>query len=194
MCGVAGCSGETPHTASSEIPDFTGPHKELITELWKNTDSDFAHKILADETISDSEWAETVKSFEQCIVDSGMLVNYVKDNGALSVTFNGVPQHKSGALITACREKSAFNPISVLRAALIRNPSNLDENELMTACLIRAKAVDPDYTKEEYIRDSDPTKNGKFVYQMPSGDDSDAFLSSPVYRCDENPVTAYTEK
>ena len=148
---LVGCGAE-PHTAPA-APAFTGPYASDFTQAWDESDSDFVREVLRDERISDQEWAEVGTRITDCFSRNGVTFLGFEDDGSYSIDPGSVDASRANELLAECEGDSGEDWIGYLRNQSLRNPENLDLDQLTADCLVDRRAVAPDYTVEDYRRD-----------------------------------------
>jgi hypothetical protein len=164
---LSGCSAEAPDqeevaawhpTYDGPIPAFSGPYESEFIEAYKSTIDPDAHRILAKGTITDEDYAAAGKSYVKCMADKGFHVTI--DGPAGQMTIDGTATDADTQRAVAAKRSCglAFDDISILHGELLRNPQNLDENVIVSACLVREGIAPSTYGPEDYARDSDLQK------------------------------------
>jgi hypothetical protein len=98
-------------------------------------------EALSDGQIEGQEVAFFKKEILSCLDGLGLNASWTQDG---SLAYSG-PKSVSQDSINKCSKKNGLDLIT-LHQAMNRNPENLDEGEIMVACLKRVKAVGPEYT------------------------------------------------
>lgn len=150
----------------AEIPQFSGPWAEDFRSSYRRATSDFERKALADEMISDSEFAEMENRFTTCLEEHSISFSGFSPTGAFEFHFReGMNAATASATADSCAASSGNDTIGSLYFAMRRNPENLDESAIMAACLVGKRVVPRGYGARDYEKDapemtfpfSDPT-------------------------------------
>lgn len=177
---VAGCSNSVTDTdgrpESSDdvaaVPDFTGPYAADFAASYQSAESDFVRQALADEEISDAEYAEMTELFRQCLADVGITFNGFDSTGAYSTSL-APNEDDTYDLVASCVTSSGQDALGLLRDIITVNPENLDTTAIMAECLVREGVVPPDYGADDYVADA--TSRFADTENMPE-ELSDAFI------------------
>lgn len=165
---LAACAGETTTnsaTTDPNMPSFSGAYKSDFEQAWNESDSEFVRGVIADQEISDEEWAEVVTRITACFESKGMTFKGFLDDGGYEVDTGSLSGDKANEILPECEEESGERWLNYLRRQLASNPNNTSAEELVTKCLIRNGVVPDDYTPEAYLEDA-PEKS--FPYVDPS--------------------------
>ena len=170
---LAACAGETTTTNGAttdpNMPSFSGAYKSDFEQAWNESDSEFVRAVIADQEISDEEWAEVVTRITECFESKGMTFRGFHDDGGYEVDTGSLSGDEANEILPECEEESGETWLNYLRRQLASNPDNTSAEERVTDCLIRNGVVPDDYTTEDYLGDA-PEKS--FPYVDPStGDD-----------------------
>jgi hypothetical protein len=172
--GLAGCSkaaakvsGE-PRASPAHSKSFEGPWSDLLQSTYKEATSNDERAALDDGVVSDQEYAYFQNKIVKCLSKHGLDARFSSD-GSLEYTNK---DHVGQDVINGCNEDHGL-PLLALRDAMNRNPENLDENEIMVACLRRAGLIDAGYTAAMYA----------------AGTDADKFMTSSRFgSCNSDPL------
>jgi hypothetical protein len=186
---VAGCGSlggksathtgvQTDSAQTESVPEFTGPYASQFKDAWTQSKSDFVRSVIADQKISDQEWAETVQRLASCLKAKGLTFKGYQADGSYSVDNGQLSPDEANAGLLPCELQSGEHWIGLLRDQLSENPNNTPVGEIMAACLIRLKVVARGYTSDDYMRDV-PTQS--FPYLNPKTGEQD------YRRCNDNP-------
>lgn len=165
------------------MPAFDGPYAAEIADAWRESDSDFVRGVIADEQITDAEWAELGVRMSDCLADEGLDFLGFDDNGTYRVGPSRVSGDDATRVLDGCERESGETWIHALRLSMSTNPDNAPIEELMTDCLIRNGAVAAGYTAEDFARDS-PQQTIPFV---------DSAGTATFWACNEDPSYARDE-
>lgn len=140
---LAGCS-------SSE-DENSNPYEAELRSARERATSDFERRALEDLRISRAEYQEAVDRFVQCMRDRGIEASAVEEDTGL-YSYRWPKAQDSSHAETACRA-GTIEIIQPIYGALVRNPENIDEFELLAKCLIRKSVVPMGYSGEQARRD-----------------------------------------
>lgn len=151
---LSGCAGAEDEPAGKQPTNddplasvaFSGPWADLFLSTYQESDSDDERQALIDGEISAQEYAYFQDKIVGCLEDLGITAQFASDK---SLRYNN-PKEVAQDKIAAC---SADNGIRVvaLKDAIDRNPTNLDENEIVVSCLKRTGVVDFDYSTQDLL-------------------------------------------
>jgi hypothetical protein len=146
LCAIAlaGCT-HSPD-AAADVREASGPAHpwaDVITSAYKQAGSDRERDALRDGVISEQEYTYFRAQIVDCLHGLGITAEWSSD-GALEYSKPAAVSHEA---VNACNKKNGIDVIA-LRDAMERNPRQLDESEILVACLKRAGSVDPGYTAE----------------------------------------------
>ncbi len=184
LASLTACSpgGSTPDAsiAEGDVPRFTGTYADEYRETWLSADIDFVRDVIRDEEITEQEWAEVVKRFDDCLDEHDIeLVEYEED-GAYGVERGaGLSDERVQDAMKECEGESGETVLGRLWHSQRQNPSNRDPNELIYDCLIRLGALDPSYSLENYLRD-----NPEFAFPFLTDEGPDLYAT-----CSSAPLT-----
>lgn len=155
--GCTPSAGNGPDSSGlPDAPSFSGPWADEFESMYRRATSDLAKSILSDEMITDAELAQIRTAFTSCLEDLGFSEVEIGDKGGFSVTPpEGIDDTKGPRLIESCSDSSGESTVGALHEWITRNPENLDESEIIVACLVREGAVGASYTAEQYRADSE---------------------------------------
>lgn len=142
---MAGCadSAEIPSPESSAAHEITanGPWAEAISSTYEQSSDSRVKEALSDNQISGQEVAFFKEQIIHCLSGLGLRGSWAEDG---SLTYSGAKSVSQDS-INSCNRKNGLDLIT-LNQAMNRNPQNLDESEIMVACLKRVQAVGREYT------------------------------------------------
>jgi len=139
-----------------DVPDFSGPWASQFTEEYIRAESDFVREVLADEKITDQELAEMRSKFTECLMGYGFTEISFEPSGGFSLKdLTGMDDELSNDRVLECSNESGESSVGALHSWIRRNPDNLDEHEIMAACLVRKGVVDPSYGAKDYTESFD---------------------------------------
>ncbi len=178
---TAGGPAQSGAARESDGPVFSGPYAAEFASAYADASSEFVRDVLRDEQITDAELAETRERFIACFAGVGYEATDFQPDGAFSLTPPpGASQSAVSDVHDRCSDQSGESSVGALHAWLRRNPENLDGSTIMAACLVRAGAVDPGYTAEQYRRDweadtgpMDPDGPGDAAFRLCNADPLD---------------------
>jgi hypothetical protein len=184
---LVGCaepeSTRDSHTAGGEAvptPAFTGPWAEDFASAFQQATSDFEQEALADEKISDQEFAEMENRFSQCLTDHRLTFSGFEPGGSFEFGFaGGMKSDEANRISDDCSASSGLNTIGSVYFQIQRNPQNLDWNTIVAACLVKKKVVPEGYSASDYSRATAATSS-----PFPRGSASDSAHNS----CSADPL------
>ena len=145
---LAGCSSAAPSVPgdSTGAGDgrFTGPWAELFEQTYAESTSDDERSALEDGEISAEEYAYFQGRIVRCLATLDVEAEFASD-GALTYS---KPQGVSQDAIQACNADNGIRVLA-LRDAIERNPTHLDESQIMLDCLKRTGVVGPGYSRSD---------------------------------------------
>ncbi|REJ06380.1 hypothetical protein DY023_06260 [Microbacterium bovistercoris] len=136
------------------MPSFSGAYKSEFEQAWNESESDFVHEVIADQEITDEEWAEVATRISKCVESKGMTFKGFLDDGGYEVDTGSLSGDEANALLPACEDESGETWLNHLRRQLASNPDNTPAEERVVQCLIRNSVVAGDYTAEDYLKDA----------------------------------------
>lgn len=159
---MAACAAETDQVGDrsdsdsfpADVPNFTGPYASELRQAWTESNSEFVRTVIADQTVSDSEWAEVETRIGKCFQNNGMKLRGYKDDGSYELDTGGVDSAKANEILPICEAESGEKWLNFLRFSAVSNPNGTPIEDLITACLVRNKVVGSDYTAEQYLKDA----------------------------------------
>ena len=154
---LSGCADDTANSvaAAVEVPEFAGPWASEFSAEYQHTDSDFVRSVLADETITDEELAQTREKFTHCLTEYGHSNIIFEADGSLQFDTSTADDPDSvDEQMDECSEVSGEGAIGALHSWIRRNPQNLDEDTIMADCLVHKGVVDESYSASEYAHDA----------------------------------------
>ncbi|MGG7507472.1 hypothetical protein [Plantibacter sp. YIM 135249] len=161
---LVGCASATPpsptgstDTANENIvvPNFDGPWAEDFASAYRDSRSDFERKALSDGSISDAEFAEMENRFKTCLESKGIPFSGFKPGGGYKFQYpSGMDSKKANTIADECSADSGLNTLGSLYFAMQRNPQNLDEPSIISACLVERQVVPKGYGASDYNKDA----------------------------------------
>lgn len=139
-----GAPEDRPGRGAVEAPSFDGPWAGLFASTWEAS-TDAERDALADSEIDELEYAYFRARIIECMDGLGLDARWEPDG---SLTY-GNNDDLDPDDVTDCMRTSGLRIIT-LKDSMTRNPENLDENEIMAACLRRAGVVPPSYTADDF--------------------------------------------
>lgn len=143
----SGCSG--PEESRPGGDQFTGPWAQELRTAYETSQSELEKQVLEDGRITDAENSELLKAYQQCVTDLGFELTWEGDEGGFSIPGEEQPSEEALAKCTDATEGDA----AMLYREMRRNPENINESEIMAACLVRIGLVDASYTAQDYESD-----------------------------------------
>ena len=170
--GLSGCAPAAappdPVPGASSSGRFTGPWADLFEVTYGQATSDDERAALDDSEISAEEYAYFQDKIVTCLDGIGVSAHFDSD-GSLKYT-------KPTAVSTdAVRDCNAENGIRViaLHDAILRNPTHLDESQIMLECLKRNDVVGAGYTVADL-------ENGVDLEKLSSDSDFGGCAADPL--------------
>lgn len=157
---AAGCStAETPSSADGTLagpdsPDFSGPFAAEFTQAWEDSDSEFVRQVIADEQITEREWAEVESRMASCFADAGATFEGHTPQGGYAAQKNSLSSERMNEVMASCEVTSGEHLIGFLWFSAQKNPQNVPPEIIITECMVRTGVVAPDYTSEDFLRDN----------------------------------------
>lgn len=153
---VTGCVADARPTATPTVdpaPHFDGPWAAEFAQAYASTSSDsLDRKILRTGQVTDQDYAAVSNAFVTCMAGKGFHAVITGPSGAGEVT-NATPQNQDAVQAAEKICDPPFAVISALRGAILANPEHLNENDIVTACLVKKRLVPPSYTAKDYASD-----------------------------------------
>jgi hypothetical protein len=147
VLALTACAGPDAEELDSPGPApeaFSGPWAELFELTYAEASSDEERAALKDGEISAQEYAYFQDKIVECLAALDVTATFRSD-GALEYSN---PDRVSQDAIGECNAENGIRVLT-LRDTIARNPTNVDENELVVDCLQREGVVDEDYTAED---------------------------------------------
>ena len=154
-CASASSAERPPSTVHRDGVTFTGPWADLFASTYADATSKAERDALRNGVISDKEYASFQASIESCLALHNVSATF---DGNMGIDYTN-PDRVSQEVINKCLADNGIRVLS-LRDSMTRNPNNLDEGEIMAACLKRAGVVGPGFTAKDY---DDPDVVAKYV-------------------------------
>lgn len=155
---LSGCAPDASNGKTIPTSQYTGPHAQDFS-YWAEREGtpDFALAAMADSHISEAELAEAESRFVACTSKHGILVSHFDPLGG---TYETGPLNDTGPMgsladVDVCELSSGYLPLMFIYMSVTQNPENRDNSEIMTECLIRNKALAPDYPVEQFAHDNE---------------------------------------
>ncbi|AND17301.1 hypothetical protein [Rathayibacter tritici] len=153
---LAGCSriveevGPKANIPVASSGKFSGPYSDLFDAALADAQSEVEKLALEDEVISDQEYAYFQGEITSCLAELGLSASFAADGRLNYANPDDVSQDK----IQACSAKNGIT-ILAIRDAMERNPTRLDEAQIMVDCLKQVQIVDKTYTAADYANGVD---------------------------------------
>jgi hypothetical protein len=147
-------SSPTGTSESASAPAFHGNFADEYQEAWEKSPNEAVRTILEDETITDQEWSQVMKTLETCLSENGISLSTYNPNGSYEVNVGEMNGDVANQKMGSCEEESGEAWIGSLYRAQTSNPNNIPATQLLTECMIRNGAVAPSYTEEQYLVDA----------------------------------------
>lgn len=144
MCVFSGCA-----PADQPLADGPGWSAEFA-QARDTATSDLQRVVLSDDTITEQELAAVQDAFRDCLEADGFSdVSFTPDGGYGLVPPPALDQDAINAHVTEC-ERATVGSIFQLWNATTRNPTNVDESQLMARCLVKQGLVPGGYSAADY--------------------------------------------
>ena len=156
LAGCANPASEEPEGSGSADEGFSGPWAELFELTYAQATSDDERAALEDGEISAQEYAYFRDKIVECLADINVSAQFLTDN---TLEYSN-PDRVSQDRIAACNADNGIRVLT-LKDTITRNPTNLDENELVVECLQQAGLVDDEYTTEDLSNGVDIAEIGQ---------------------------------
>lgn len=139
-------------TAPDDAPEFSGPYAAEFADFYQNANSDFVREVLADEVITDAEYAEMKNRFSICLSDRGVTLKEIAPDGSISTSV-ATGGGNTNSIVSDCSKQSGESTIGALYTFTQANPDNIDTATAVAACLVRDGVVSPDYDAADFSID-----------------------------------------
>ena len=160
--------------ASGASKSFSGPWANLFESAYADAFTEQERSALDDGQIDGQEYAYFQNRIVECLSAKGIKEAIWASDGALSYK---IPNGADEEAVNTCNRENGLQIIA-LKDAIDRNPDQLDENEIMVACLKRIDLVDAGYTTAMYA----------------AGTDLSRYINSDEFaKCDGDPLNYATE-
>ncbi len=132
VCVLAACTGGDPAP------------RDTISTMWAaeidavlaGDPSEFVRESLADYTVSDAEYRQSLNLYLQCMQDRGFVVELEDDNSRTTVyQYDTQPDAEVNAAISDC-EDGTTDPIEGLFRGMRENPRGLTQAEAIRECFV----------------------------------------------------------
>lgn len=144
---LAGC---TP----VEVPQFAGPWSAEFAQAYSATDNRFVREAIKDGTVTDEEYAEMFERFRSCLDAVGITLTLNGHSYRWDIP-DGSDAARANGQFDRCSVEAGENYIGWLYYGVKRNPDNLDESQIVSACLVRAGVVPENYSAADYESDNE---------------------------------------
>ncbi|PDQ34328.1 MAG: hypothetical protein B5766_11835 [Candidatus Lumbricidophila eiseniae] len=149
-----GGQGDSAESGKNDVPTFTGPWAEEFSYSYDEATTDFERKALSDEKISEAEFAETEHRLKACLGAHGITFSGFTSDESFEFNFSSdMGSDRADELADKCSVSSGLDTVGSLFFQVRKNPQNLDWATIMAACLVKKKAVPPEYSASDYLRD-----------------------------------------
>jgi len=149
-----GGKDDSTESEKNNIPTFTGPWAEEFSYSYGEATTDFERKALSDEKISEAEFAEMEHRLKTCLGAHGITFSRFTSDESFEFTFSSdMGSDRADELADGCSVSSGLDTVGSLFLQVRKNPQNLDWATIMAACLVKKKAVPPEYNASDYLRD-----------------------------------------
>jgi hypothetical protein len=179
-CATPG-SSDNPD-APQGTPAFEGPWAAEFLEYYSQAQSDFERGALQDGKISDQEYAEMETRMSDCLEAHEIQFSGFNAEGGYGIDFpQSMGSERANELTEECSRTSGEWSIGALYHFTQQNPENVDWSTAIAACLVSREVVAPDYTSEDWLRESAAEKYS-FIVDEASGE-------AAVADCNRDPFT-----
>ena len=179
--GVRDPDGSSTSAYSGPVPSCDGPWAAEVGDAYRSTNDRLAHEALDDCQVSEAEYSALGDAYVSCMAAKGFSLQIIGPGEEVSVKIRpGAKTDSSGldpeetAAMSTCG--SGFDAAAGLRGRMLRNPENLNEDDIVVACLIKAGVVDKGYTVKDFQREREEEK---YSY------DKESFT---VFECGRDPL------
>lgn len=169
IAALAGCTSEGKL-------DVTGPWASEFEYAHERSNNSFVENAIADGVITDQEYAETIERLRECLDEVGITLTVT----GTSLQYDpGNDPDGAHANFTRCSSEAGEDYIGWLYTGMQRNPENLNESDIVVACLIEEGLVAPGYSSSDYERDAQ-ARTFPFVGDDTAQDTYDRCLDDPL--------------
>lgn len=153
LLSATGCGGSDPALGDDATgPAFEGPWAEDFAAAHGSATTEEQRQMLADGVVSDTEYAQVREAFARCLAEAGYAVTWAANGGfTLDAGSPDVPEDLVQDQVESC-DVEHRGSVDYLYEQVARNPENLDEAEIMAACLVRRDVVAPSFSAADYRR------------------------------------------
>ena len=152
--GVGLVAGALVGCAPADVPKFTGAWSAQFEQAYTATDNTFVRQAIKDGKVTDEEYAEMFERFRSCLDDVGITLTLNGHSYRWDIP-EGSDADKANEQFDRCSVEVGENYIGWLYYGVKRNPENLDEFEIISACLVREGVVPEGYSAADYAEDND---------------------------------------
>lgn len=193
LMGCAGCGGSA---VSGETATFTGPYAADFQNVYESTEHALIRDIVKDFAITDAEFEEFKKQYEDCMSSHGLTWSYDVESGDQIAGNADNPNPEKSAIDAAseqCQTQTGYMDIMPLYQSVNKNPDKLSDDaltQLTIDCLVRHEYLEPGTTVPEYrnlLQDHDAytERFGQYLDWEQNPEDYRYF-----YDCEADPVHA----
>ncbi|WP_353708225.1 hypothetical protein ABRQ22_00700 [Cellulosimicrobium sp. ES-005] len=152
-CGTPDSVGSSVDDGTAvDVPAFDGPYAAEFTAFYSDAGSDFARQALADEEITDAEYAEMEEKFRTCLEAEGVTFSGFEPDGSYEAS--PLPDGSDPyEVVKTCERESSADTVGALHDIMASNPDNLDVPTIMAECLVRREVVPAGYAADDYLTD-----------------------------------------
>lgn len=152
--GVGLVAGTLVGCAPADVPEFTGAWSAQFEQAYTATSNTFVRQAIEDGKVTDDEHAEMLERFRGCLDDVGITLTVNGRSYRWDIP-EGSNADKANEHFDRCSVEVGENYIGWLYYGVKRNPENLDEFEIISACLVREGVVPEGYSAADYADDND---------------------------------------
>lgn len=149
---VAGCGPTGSSADAVDVPPFDGPYAAEFAAFYADSQSEFARQAIADEEITDAEYAEMEQKFRTCLEGEGVTFSGFEPDGS----YEASPLPGGGdpyEVVKACERESGADTVGALHDIMAQNPQNLDVPTIMAECLVGKGVAPAGYSADDYLAD-----------------------------------------
>lgn len=153
---LTACTFTSDLSADNDDSVYASEINQVI-EKAKGTPSEvLVSRILSDSKITEEEIVEVTNQHTQCMKEAGF-PDYSYDLSMRAFDYGRVISDEEvehvDALEAGCNRKTSTSELVSLHYAMRTNPTNMREEDLMAACLVKLQVVDPSYTGKQYLEE-----------------------------------------
>lgn len=147
LAALVGC-------APIDVPAFSGPWSAQFEQAYTATSNTFVRQAIEDGVVDDDEYAEMFERLRSCLDDVGITLTLHGHSYRWDIP-QGSNADQTNQHFDRCSVEAGEDYIGWLYYGVKRNPKNLDEFEIVSACLVRNGVVAESYSAADYANDND---------------------------------------